>query len=367
MNFHLTINYVRKYIYLSFTILIALVTVVVLTTITSSQKVIDIDSSKISAYDFNSCKLDDAECLSAVMSSIYKKDGLTKGVQALKAYLVTNPGQVTSCHTGAHRIGDLAWKEYGNIQEIYELGSGICSFGLLHGAITGSFDGLSEEEISKNAKVLCSKLRSENPSAGDECDHGIGHAAVVTFLDFTKGALLCEELSLDISKHSCVSGAVMEYTSAFSQDPIQAAKLSADLYSKCLDLSPISMAKACVFAASSPSIRSDGKDGDPTKAWARCKVLGEEFLLSCAEGIGVAMPSVSNWSIPAGASVCNGLPAEYGASCVEGMVNIFGTVFLDYDLSLKYCAELKGKLNEICTAELPTVKSNIEKYRIARS
>lgn len=357
----------RKYIYLSFTLLIALVTFVVLTTSTNSTGVIKIDSSKSKAYDFNSCKLDDSECLSIVLDSIYKKDGLTKSITTLKSYLDVNPSQVTACHVGAHRLGALAWKQYNNILEIYDLGSGICSFGLLHGAITGAFKGLSPSAIDTKAQSLCSDLRKVNPSAGDECDHGIGHAAVVTFLDFTKGAELCETLTIEISKHSCIQGAVMEYTSAFPQDPAQAAKLSSELYAKCVKFNPLSMAKACVFSASSPSIRSDGKEGDPSKAWARCEALGKPFLLSCAEGIGVATPSISNWSIPVGASVCEGLPLEYGISCAQGMVNIFGTVFLDYSLSEKYCQELKGKLNQVCIAELPKAKANIEKYRIARS
>ena len=344
-----------------------MVTIIVLTSTSNTGQVIKIDTKKSTAYDFNSCKLNDAECLSTVLSSIYSKDGLAKSIQVLKEYLAKNPGEVTTCHTGAHRLGALAWKHYGDIFEIYSLGSGICSFGLLHGAITGSFKGLTPAEISVKAQNLCTKLREKNPSAGDECDHGIGHAAVVTFLDFAKGAQLCEQLKIDISKHSCIQGAVMEYTSAFPQDPVQAGKLSADLYAQCLKFTPDSMAQACVFSTSSPSIRSDGKTGDSSKAWARCQALGKTFLRSCAEGIGVATPSISNWSIPIGASVCEGLPLEYGISCVEGMVNIFGTVFLDYNLSVKYCDALKNELNKACVTELPKAKANIDKYRVARS
>jgi len=123
---------------------------------------------------------------------------------------------------------------------------------------------------------------------------------------------------------------------------------------------------ACIFAASTPSIRSDGTSGDSSPAWARCLTVKEEYLTKCAEGIGVGAPAVTSWSPKITSDICVKLPGKYPINCLQSAVKIFGTVFLDINRSIEFCAILPAKYQPYCESELPDVKRDIAQYKVAR-
>ena len=312
------------------------------------------------------CRATDSACLTDAIETVRKKYGISEALVALNKFNDENPNDATSCHVAAHKLGGEAWKKYHDIPEIYKIGSGVCSFGFLHGSITQAFIDLTREKVFEEAPNFCDPLRGENFAAADECDHGIGHATLIRFKDFDDGVTLCTALGVERSVHSCLQGAVMEYSSSFSPEPKLAGELSQKLYKSCLALDNSSNIGACIFAASTPSIRSDGTSGDSSLAWARCLSVPKQYLTKCAEGIGVGAPAVTSWSPKITSAICSSLPNEYPINCLQSAVKIFGTVFLDINRSIEFCVALPSNLKSYCESELPAIKVDIEEYRVAR-
>jgi len=312
------------------------------------------------------CRATDSACLTDAIDTVRKKYGITQALIALNEFNNENPNDTTSCHVAAHKLGGEAWIKYHDIPKIYEMGSGVCSFGFLHGSITQAFIDLSRDQVFDLGPKFCGPLRGKNFAAADECDHGIGHATLIRFKDFDDGVKLCLALVEERSIHSCLQGAVMEYSSSFSQDVKVAATLSQRLYDSCMVLDNPSNIGACIFAASTPSIRSDGTSGDSSPAWARCLTVKEEYLTKCAEGIGVGAPAVTSWSPKITSDICVKLPGKYPINCLQSAVKIFGTVFLDINRSIEFCAILPAKYQPYCESELPDVKRDIAQYKVAR-
>lgn len=316
--------------------------------------------------DFNNCKINDSICLSKYYLNYADGNGFKNSLIKLENYISKNPNQASTCHVIAHSLGRKAWKKFEDLSEIYREETNVCSFGFLHGAITEAISTMPRDEIVSKSNQFCDKLRNINVVAEDECFHGLGHAFVVKFSDFKESITLCEKFNLNKNSQSCLQGAVMEYSSTFPKNEIEAANLSSKLYSDCTILENKLIAEGCVFAVSSPSIRSDGKEGNSTKAWERCLKLSEEYLSRCAMGIGQAAPSITNWSPSLTSMICHNIEKEYTGYCVKYAVRIFGTVFLDINKSKEFCDKLDIPFREICTSELPFVESEIKIFQSSK-
>ena len=314
-----------------------------------------------------SCQPNDAECLSEVFLDYSKKNGFKPTLLQLEGYVKLNPSATTSCHSVAHKLGANAWRKYSDISEVYNNGNGVCSFGFLHGAISQAFEELSNESILQNANSFCKSLKNDNFAASDECDHGLGHASILKFKNFKDGIYFCTLLVPERSAHSCIQGSIMEYSSNFPIDQLTASRLASELYRDCIALEDVSFIKACIFSSGTTSIRSDGQNGDGSKAWGRCLEIANLYLDDCSDGIGVGAPAITNWSFDKTKSICSALPLQYQIRCLQSAVKIFGTVFLDFQKSESFCSILSKETIEFCRAELPKLKITIEDYRKARA
>jgi len=319
------------------------------------------------SLSLNNCNPNDTQCFSNVILTILNNTSIPNALNQLKLYYSAHPESETACHMAAHKLGEAAWVKYGNISKIYQVGSGICSFGFIHGALTKSLVGLSTTKVYNLVKNLCAPISKINQAAADECDHGLGHAGVVHFLNFDDAAKLCDSLSTERSQGSCIQGSIMEYSSSFPANPLLAANLSEKIYLSCLTLNTDSAKQGCIFGASSPSIRSDGTKGDGSLALKRCESLPKAYLENCINGIGTAIPSVSNWAPKISASVCQKMPTAFIHGCIESASKTFASVFLSIDKSSTFCNTLDNENKSFCLKNIPKLEALISSLKPERN
>lgn len=101
--------------------------------------------------------------------------GLDGAFDELKRLRIADSSFGDVCHTYAHEIGLLSFKKYGDNPPLSEK-AGYCNDGFFHGYLEGF---LGKHQNPKDARVFCDrvakKFKTTYPSAGSQCNHGIGH------------------------------------------------------------------------------------------------------------------------------------------------------------------------------------------------
>lgn len=110
------------------------------------------------------------------------------------------------CHHSAHRLGRMAFVEYGaTFADLTD----VCQSGVRHGLIEQIFVNRGIVNLAEDVDALCPA--GESPFVKHQCFHGVGHGIMAwTAYELVDALGFCDRLSEESGRRSCYTGVFME-------------------------------------------------------------------------------------------------------------------------------------------------------------
>lgn len=214
-------------------------------------------------------------------------------------------------HTLAHALGVFSVQVYPTVGEAFGHCRIIFNFGCFHGVTEAYLHKLSDPQPSDVA-LLCEQYfdAEKTRRVGSGCWHGLGHGLTTTLnYDMDKALLYCAAL-VEIFRHTCYDGALMEMRDADGK-----------------------------------SIQGFIRPNDPHYP---CNVLAAEYLRACY----MAQPKTYETFHPgdweAAAKLCAEVPAAYHAACYEGIGRYLGLLTPSITDAVAKCSVVDPKHLDVC-------------------
>ena len=119
-------------------------------------------------------------CVKENIDKYIEKRNISEALKYLDDYQKSTPIISGDCHGLAHYIGESAVDLYRDGVEILDADSaGVCQYGYYHAFMAAL---VRDKEFDK-ARLFCERLYSKHKGVVEACYHGIGHGAVLTFVE----------------------------------------------------------------------------------------------------------------------------------------------------------------------------------------
>ncbi len=252
------------------------------------------------------------DCFSKSFESFFLKDGLPRLLSQLQDLTTKDDhaegGGITKCHDAAHSIGMLAGMYTTDLQSTFTQCTNLCGFGCHMGVLEGYFD-MHPSEI-ENFPAIC--RASSHPYS---CVHAVGHFVSHQTGNLEKSLATCDQIPEEEYRGHCTSGVFME----LFEQPIHSDtsfQMPQNLTLLCNSLSGVhksfclTMSGFYTYLATTDfnkgietCLKSPEKNvcfnnyskalyyrqnGDAQKMFDFCKIVPEEFLGNCQEGVTTA-------------------------------------------------------------------------------
>ncbi len=143
---------------------------------------------------------DQRKCFTNYFTFALSKGNAKELANQIYLYRTAVPTATQYCHDQALAIGDLAWKQYGDLDVILKFGTPVCASGFLHGVqeAIGRDENIDAKKMLSMVSKVCEVITNNDfrDSNYRVCYHGIGHA-VYQKLDkvFQDGMDVCLQMS----------------------------------------------------------------------------------------------------------------------------------------------------------------------------
>lgn len=147
-------------------------------------------------------------------------DHYTRVLGFSKTVEILNDIDPATCHDAAHIVGELAFREVGNIAKSFELCTESCMSGCIHGALLGAvndhtggeeheLEHVSLDSFAEDLPSICTSDTSD-PALEGTCIHGVGHALMSLSTHLDDGLALCDGYADERKRYFCETEVFME-------------------------------------------------------------------------------------------------------------------------------------------------------------
>lgn len=285
----------------------------------------------------------------------------TKAIAMIEKRSENDAFFAAECHQVAHIIGRIAYNEMG-IHDVVDTMPGICRAGVIHGAQEEWSDAKSLDDLTREARTLCSSLEAIGGSALDTCTHGIGHSFEHELGDWVGAGRLCEQNLEGWKAAACLSGAIMSFIDIESE----AGRLANDenmlkIFDQCDSFSPEGVVEC---ARSAGLAIMNGKKNDLAASATLCMAGKTEALIGdCILGVG-SENGYRNAATPENAATtCLTLPTVAQDPCLAGSALWIASNMMDVPAAEQICAARPGPLGRYCQEIMLQVQGVSESMR----
>jgi hypothetical protein len=314
----------------------------------------------------------DGKCFEKVFDKIAQREGGEVAFNKLFSFLGDHPDYNLVCHFAAHGIGHGSLKKNGYsfskaLQEFdgtkYFGHGGICGSGYYHGMIEYLASGLkTEQQILNKLSTLCNDAKVQK-IIGQDCEHGIGHAAFLQLnFDLKKSIDVCSKLKIEEKlKYHCYSGVFMEASQDLPDDMVVSVENGKLKLPLCEELKDDFQKDACYFGSVYPLRNFVGKEGNNanyTEAIKYCQQIADSYnRIACIrrlarDAVGERYPKIREMCIDATKT------KDERVACVANVANLVAIGIARtknenyYKIVADICNYLQGDDKKQCVYDL---------------
>ncbi len=246
------------------------------------------------------------------------------------------------CHSQAHDLGKVLFREAGDINEAIAECRTRCTSGCFHGILMEAFQGSGEHvtlaDVQAKVSAVCSDQRVTDIHREGNCAHGVGHA-LMYLAGYRIGEALdyCKVFSDKRLEYYCNGGAFMEYdiTNGNSDYATKPRWYPCDTHTE--------FPAAC-WRYKTQRLMSKGVKADELRV--KCEELNGLERLGCFHGLGFAHIVGASVYPQHLAEACRNGTLDEQKACIEGAVERLSSY--DEELARKTCAFLEDGLKAFC-------------------
>ena len=251
-------------------------------------------------------------------------------------------GQYPLCHSQAHDLGKVLFRETGDINEAVAECRTRCTSGCFHGILMEAFQGSGDHvmlaDVKKKIERICSDPEVTSIHREGNCSHGVGHA-----LMYLAGYRIDEALSYcklfpdRRLEYYCNGGAFMEYD-------ITNGKTDFDTKPRWYPCDTFTEFPAACYGYKVQRLMSKGASADELRE--KCMELEGYERLGCFHGLGVAHLVGASVFPQRLAEACQYGTLDDKKACIGATVERLSSY--DEELARKICPFLEDGLKEFC-------------------
>lgn len=221
------------------------------------------------------------------------------------------------CHELTHFLGRQTYATSQDLPSTLVSCNSTCQGGCYHGAVEQYLKehdhNLSGNALKATFTSIC-QSKSLTPLIFAECEHGLGHAAMlITDSELTPSLSLCDLLPARENKEHCYSGVFMEYSSSSTEN------------------------------------NAANKNMHPADPLYPCDTLSSQYLPLCYQYQSSYFSIITHYDAKATADLCMKVPKEYQKGCIQIIGG--GQVGLTRDVSVmsRNCTQMPtADLRQTC-------------------
>lgn len=293
-------------------------------------------------------------CYKQVAKLLYDNFGLAKTL----GYLRSNeeyPEVYARCHEVTHYLSRSEYERLGSIAGVYAQCNSTCHGGCYHGTLEAYLKskGLDEVGLKREFASICGvRADYSTPLVFNECQHGLGHAAMfVTDMDLLKSLSLCDTLFDQDPKERCFSGVFMENSSSSTSKDHKSRFVKADdPFYPCNSLEERYLTICWRYQSSYFSIMLNN---DWPKVVDLCLKVPDGYQSECFKTIGTNQVGFTQDPLVMKAN-CELAPTDdLQRVCVIGVVSSFAYRFVgDGSKMVQFCSQVSKEDRENCFRQI---------------
>lgn len=252
----------------------------------------------------------------------------------------------TYCHTLAHYLGKIEYRDSKSIESTLTEGGKSCSDGFYHGAIEEFALDVSIEEFKREIDNYCSLIKDKYLNM--DCVHGLGHGAYVLGRgDIDKSTSICEGVEIRFNRMMCVSGVFMQSS---LDRRIEYKKEDLPSITNICDIEKFDGFKeGCLNNIFLKISINEFSNSDFITMREICNKYAEKDKIDCYYGIGYASPGLVNFNPEFIAEfTCGNEISRATERCIHRSSQAYGAVFGMEAMRRELCGRFNRELRRYC-------------------
>lgn len=261
------------------------------------------------------------------------------------------------CHEATHYLSRNEYQKLGSIPQVYAQCDSTCHGGCYHGVLEQYLKdkNLASDGLYREFPKVCGTAEDfDKPLVFNECQHGMGHAAMfVTDTQVRDSLALCDTLTTQDAQERCYGGVFMENSSSSTNNDHPGRYVKEDdPYFPCNEL-PERYSRLCWRYQSSHFALITNHDWQETAKL--CLGVPKEYQDDCFRTIGTNQVGFTQDTVQMRKN-CGLMPNEhFEETCLQGVISSFAYRFVgDLERMESFCTSAKGKFQEPCFRQVGT-------------
>lgn len=289
------------------------------------------------------------------VAELFSKQFALKKILALFSANEQYPEIYSRCHEVTHYLSRNEYKKTGSVAKVYAQCDSTCHGGCYHGVLE---QYIKDKNLALGALRLefpkvCGKIEDfATPLVFNECQHGLGHAAMfVTEMEVPNSLSLCDTLDSQNGQERCWSGVFMENSSSSTNNDHPGKYIKADdLLYPCNWLNQ-KYAKLCYRYQSSYFALITNHNW--TETANLCLKVPESYQDECFRTIGTNQVGFTQDTNRMRKN-CGLMPtSHFQETCLQGIVSSFSYRFVGDGRRMEnFCAGVGKEFQQACFKQI---------------